>query len=458
MSSVMARGDEPPSGRREVDLVVRGGSVLPMGGAPAIDDGFVAVEGGTVVAVGPVADVAAWHGRRTVEAGGGAILPGLVNAHTHVGSNVLLRGLDEDVALFEWLASMWRLKRNFDHETLFWASLVGLIEMARAGITCFNEHFDAYAVEPQMEALGVVPLRATLAYGFADGGLYESIGEWSWRTIAAFDDIVSAHPGARDGRVRLAMAPHSTYCCSADLLREVRAAATASGVPIHIHLAEGRQEVAFVAEHYGTTPVQWVDSLGLLGPDVTCAHCTKVDATDIETLALSGATVATCPVSNAKLCSGTMPLKELREAGIVLGLATDGPASHNTLDMFQEMKFAGITHKQQMEDARFLTTNELLHLATTGAAGAMHRPELGRLAPGLPADIVVVDLTGAHVQPVYDVAAALVYSCRADDVSCTIVGGEILYENGTVAGIDEAEAVGRLRELARALRDRSLAG
>lgn len=457
MSSVTSSGGAPSRPRPEVDLVVQGGTVLPMGGAPGIDDGFVAVDGGEVVAVGSAADRPLWSGRRTIEAEGGAILPGFVNAHTHIGSNLLLRGLDEDVALFEWLATMWRLKRNFDHETLYFASLVGLIEMARSGITCFNEHFDAYAVEPEMEALEVVPLRATLAHGFADGGIYESIGEWSWRTVASFPDIVSAYPRARDGRVRLAMAPHSTYCCSADLLREVRAAATAAGVPIHIHLAEGRQEVAFVAERYGTTPVQWVASLGLLGPDVTCAHCTQLDGADIDTLAQSGATIATCPVCNAKLCSGTMPLKEVREAGVVVGLATDGPASHNTLDMFQEMKFAGIIHKQRVEDARYLRTNELLHLATTDAARAMHRPELGRLAPGLPADIVVVDLSGAHVQPVYDVAAALVYSARADDVRCTIVGGEVIYEHGSVAGVDEAEAVSRFRELAMALRDRSLA-
>jgi 5-methylthioadenosine/S-adenosylhomocysteine deaminase len=446
----------PPTSPRDVDLVIGGGTVLPMGGGEAIADGAVAIDGAEIVAVGRAVDLASWRGRRRIDAGGGVIMPGFVNPHTHIGSNMLLRGLDEDVALFEWLASMWRLKRNFDHETLYWANLVGLIEMARSGITCFNEHFDAYAVEPQIEALNVVPLGATLAYGFADHGIYESITDWSWRTIADFGDIVAAHDGARDARVRLALAPHATYSCSEKMFRAVRDAADDVKVPIHVHLAEGKQEVAYVAEHYGTTPVQWLDSLGFLGPDVTCAHCTQLDARDIEILAERGARIATCPVCNAKLCSGTLPMRQVLEAGITIGLATDGPASHNTLDMFQEMKFAGIIHKQVAEDPRFLPTGQLLELATTGAGAAMQRPELGRLAPGHPADVIVVDLDGAHAQPVYDVRAALVYSCRADDVRVTVVGGQVLYENGVVAGVDEAEAVATFRLLARQLRDRSI--
>jgi len=447
-----ARGE-----RLEVDLVVRGGTVLPMGGVGAIEDGLVAIDGGEIVAVGRADELASLHGRRVIDAGGGVIMPGFVNPHTHIGSNMLLRGLDEDVSLFEWLASMWRLKRNFDHETLYWASLVGLIEMVRAGITCFNEHFDAYAVEPQLEALEVVPLGATLGYGLADRGLYESIADWSWQTIGRFAEIVAAHDGAREGRVRLALAPHATYSCGAEMFRAVRETASAVGVPIHVHLAEGRQEVAYVAEHYGTTPVQWLDSLGFLGGDVTCAHCTQLDARDIEILAERGARIATCPICNAKLCSGTLPLREVRAAGIPVGLATDGPASHNTLDMFQEMKFAGVIHKQNTGDPRFLTTSELLEMATTGAADAMHRPGHGRLAPGHPADVIVVDLGGAHVQPVYDAGAALVYSSRADDVRYTVVGGKVLFEDGAVAGVDEEEAVATFRRLALALRDRSLA-
>jgi len=449
---------EPGEDRREVDLVLAGGTVLPMGGLAAIEDGFVAVDAGEIVAVGGADDTARPHGRRLIDAGGGVIMPGFVNPHTHIGSNMLLRGLDEDVSLFEWLASMWRLKRNFDHETLYWASLVGLIEMVRSGITCFNEHFDAYAAEPQLDALRVVPLRATLGYGFADRGIYESIANWSWETIGRFGEIVGAHEEGSDGRVRLALAPHATYSCGAEMFRSVRRTASEVGVPIHVHLAEGLQEMAYVSEHYGTTPVQWLDSLGFFGEDVTCAHCTQLDARDIEILAERGARIATCPVCNAKLCSGTLPLREVRAAGIPVGLATDGPASHNTLDMFQEMKFAGIIHKQNAGDPQFLTTSELLEMATTGAADAMHRPELGRLAPGHPADVIVVDLGGAHVQPVYDVGAALVYSSRADDVRYTVVGGDVLLDDGAIVGVNEQEALTKFRHLARTLRDRSLAG
>lgn len=442
---------------RKVDLVVAGGTVLPMCGEQPIDDGVVAIDGGLIVSVGKKGEGAEPVGRRTIDAGGGVIMPGFVNAHTHVGSNMLLRGLDEDVLLFEWLASMWRLKRNFDDETLYWASLVGLVEMSRAGITCFNEHFDAYAVEPEIKALEVLPLRATLAYGLADQGIYESIADWSWATIGRFGEILASVPNSKEGRVRLGLAPHAPYSCGADMLRGVRQVANDLGVPIHTHVAEGLQEVAYVAEHYGTTPVRWLESLGFLGPDVTCAHCTQLDDLDIAILAARDARIATCPVSNAKLCSGTLPLAELGVAGVRVGLATDGPASHNTIDMFQEMKFAGLVHKQRTGDPRFLTTRELLELATTGSADAMQRPEVGRLAPDLAADLIVVDLSGAHVQPVYDVMAALVYSCRADDVRYTIVGGKVVLDDRVVVGIDEEEAISNFRRMACRLRDRSLA-
>lgn len=436
------------------DLVVTGGTVLPMGGAPPIEDGAVVIGGGKITAVGPASAVAVDGARRVIDASGSAVMPGFVNCHTHIGSNMLLRGINEDAQLFEWLESMWQLKRNFDDETLYWASMAGLVEMVRAGITCFNEHFDAYAVNPQIEALAALPLRATLGYGLADRGLYASTAEASWKTIETFAAVVADYEGMYDGRVRVALSPHAPYSCGADMLCAVREAADELKVPVHVHVAEGVQELRYVAEHYGTTPVRWLDMLGFLGDDVTCAHCTRLDERDIEILAASGVRIASCPISNAKLCSGTIPLREVMACGVPVGLATDGPASHNSLDMFQEMKFAGLIHKDRTQDPEFLKTHEILELATTGAAAVMHRPELGRLVPDAPADLIVVDLSGAHALPAYDVTSTLVYASRADDVRYTIVGGEVLLDDRSVVAVDEAEVLENFRRVAYRLRER----
>lgn len=227
------------------------------------------------------------------------------------------------------------------------------------------------------------------------------------------------------------------------------------GVSIHTHLAEGMNEVRYMQDTYGTTSVQWLESMGFLGPDVTAAHCTRLNDVDRRIMAERGVKIAHCPVSNAKLVSGTLDLGAVTDAGITVGLATDGPASHNTMDLFQEMKFAGLIHKDRTQDPLFLPTRQLLNLATTGSAAAMHRPELGRLAPGHPADIVVVDFDTAHTMPVYDPESTLAYASRADDVRFTIVAGEVLLDDKQIPGVDETEVRRRFRESALALRARS---
>lgn len=432
------------------DVAIVGGTTVPCNGSEPAEATVVVRDGIITDVAAPGETVVA---KRVIDASGCAVLPGFVDSHTHIASNMLLRGLNEDVELFEWLDTMWKLKQNFDHETLYWASMCGLVEMARSGITCFNEHFDAYAVTPQVRALEEVRLRATLGYGFADGGVYADVADWSWSAVDDFDAATSGASKIDGHRVRLALSPHAPYSCSEPLWKAVRDLADERRLPIHTHVAEGMNEVRFMEETYGRTTVQWLDDIGFLGADVTAAHCTQLTADDISILAEHDVKVAHCPVCNAKLVSGTMNLRGLRTAGVTVGLATDGPASHNTLDTFQEMKFAAVTHKQATNDPTFLTTREVLTMATRDSAAAMHRPELGTITVGAPADLVVVDLDRAHTAPVYDVEAALVYQSRADDVTHTIVGGHVVFD-GTVVGIDEERVVAKFCEHAHALRAR----
>lgn len=445
--------DASPSAPVRADLAIVGGTVAPCGaGAPT--PLTVLVTDSTVT--GLIAPDVPVDAGRTIDASGSAVLPGFVDCHTHIASNFLLRGLLEDTELFGWLQTMWKLKQNFDHETLYWASMCGLVEMARSGITCFNEHFDGYAVTPEVRALNEIGLRATLGYGFADGGVYAPVADWSWAALSDFD---AATVGAADidgDRVRVALSPHAPYSCSEAMWRAVRELANDRGLPVHTHMAEGPNETAYMANTYGTTTVQWLEDIGFLASDITAAHCTQLTDADIQVLAAHDVKVAHCPVCNAKLASGTMNLRGLRAAGVTVGLATDGPASQNTLDTFQEMKFAAITHKQNTGDSTFLTTREVLTMATRDAATAMHRPELGTLAVGAPADITIVSLAGAHVAPVFDVEAALVYGSRADDVTHTIVGGKLIVDAGEVVGVDEERVIAMFTERALALRDRSI--
>lgn len=440
----------------KIDVAIVGGTVMPMAGRDTIRDGVVTITGSKIAAVGRRDDVDVTGAAELIDARGRVVMPGFCNSHTHIASNLLLRGLLEDVRLFEWLQTMWTLKRNFDHETLYWASLCGDLEMLKAGITSFNEHFDAYDVEPQLAALEEIPLRATLGYGFADRGLYASRLEYSRRVMDDFASIAATHHRTRDGLLHVGLSPHAVYSCGAEMWREVRAIADDLRVPIHTHLSEGMQEVDYCMENYGLRPVQWLHSLGFLGPDVTAAHCSQLDDRDIAILAETGTKVAHCPVCNAKLGSGTMPLKKVLEGGVTVGLATDGPASHNASDLFQEMKFAGLVHKTAVNDVEFLKIDELLEMCTHRGALAMNRPETGRLEVGAAADVIVVDLDTAHAQPVYDERAALVYSTRADDVTHTIVNGKVLMKDRVVVGVDEERIRHRFHESAHSLRRRSL--
>ena len=440
----------------DCDIAIINGTVLPMAGREPISGGVVTISGNRIQSVVGGAGVDTSGARKVIDASGCVVMPGFANSHTHIASNLLLRGLLEDVLLFEWLQTMWTLKQNFDHETLYWASLCGDLEMLKAGITSFNEHFDAYDVEPQIEALSEIPLRATLGYGFADRGLYAPRYDYSRRTLDNFGEIVRQHHDTRDGLLHISLSPHAVYSCGAEMWHEVRGLADDLGVTVHTHLSEGMQEVRYCLENYGMRPVQWLHSLGFLKSDVTAAHCSQLDADDIAILAETGTKVAHCPVCNAKIGSGTMPLREVLGAGITVGLATDGPASHNSSDLFEEMKFAGLIHKTITGDVEFLRIDQLLELSTRQGALAMHRPDTGRLEAGAKADVIVVNLDTAHSQPVYDERAALVYSARADDVLHSVVNGRLLMENRVVAGVDEERIRHRFHESAHRLKQRSL--
>ena len=204
------------------DIAITNGCVLPMGGKQPIANGTVLIKGNKILSVSSTLTPEQWQAGKVIDAKGGVVMPGFVNCHTHIASNILLKGLNEDMQLFEWLKYMWKMKQNFDPEVQYWANMSGLLEMVRSGTTSFNEHFDAYAVEPEAEALKAIPMRATLGYGLVDRGLYDTVIDWSWNALDNFAEKVERHHNSQQGRVRVALSPHATYSCGPDMWRQCR--------------------------------------------------------------------------------------------------------------------------------------------------------------------------------------------------------------------------------------------
>jgi len=261
--------------------------------------------------------------------------------------------------------------------------------------------------------------------------------------------IAKEYYGYADGRITTQIGPHTAYTCSLNLLRKVREAASSLKVGVHIHLAESEGASRLIKERYGTGEVELLGSAGFLGPDVLAAHCTHLSERDIELLAEHHVKVAYNPVANMKLALGIARVKEFFDAGMTVGLGTDGPASNNSLDMFETIKFAALSQKMFYVDPRVLPSLKVLEMATTDGARALGiGNSVGSLEVGKRADLILLDVNKPHLTPMHNPYASLVYSARGSDVDTTMVDGRILMENREVKTLDEGEVIERGRRTA----------
>jgi 5-methylthioadenosine/S-adenosylhomocysteine deaminase len=411
-------------------IAITGAYVLTMDG-PDLPEGTVLIgEDGTIAAVGATVPVPA--GAERVDGRGRALLPGLVNCHNHAAM-ALLRGYGADLPLQRWLEErIWPAEARLRPDDVYWGTLAACAEMLRGGTTCFA---DMYFCEDQVAAaVAEAGMRAVLARGLV--GLDASAAE----RLADAVDFCRRFHGWDQGRVTTMMAPHAEYTCPEDYLREIDAAARELGVPLHLHLAETAAEVAGCrARHDGRSPVRYLADLGLLRPGTLAAHCVHVDADDRAVLAACGVGVAHNPASNCKLGSGIAPAAALAAAGVRVGLGTDGPASTDSLSMWETMRLAGWLAKAAAQDAAALPARTLLGWATREAAAVLGLGSVcGRIAPGLRADLCLVDLQRPHLQPCADVAAALVYAATAADVERVWVDGRPVVVDGEPLRVDAA--------------------
>ncbi len=397
----------------------------------------VVVRGNRIAAVEPTGTVDTGSADEIVQGRGMLAMPGLINTHAHVPM-VLFRGLAEDVEIETWFNDfIWPLESNLTADDVGWGMQLGLAEMIEAGVTSVADHY--FHMDRVAAAVEQAGTRAALGWAvFGDQG---SAG------VERTASFARDYDGAADGRITGWLAPHAPYTCDDDFLRSVAAEADRLDLGIHIHAAETAGQTRASLEAHGKTPIEVLAETGVLDRPAILAHCCGVTAEDIELMARRPCGVAHAPKTYLKLAMGSAPVLALRDAGVAVGLATDGAASNNTLDLLESLRLMAMVVKHHSGDPTEMTVDQALWIATRGSARVFGRPDdLGHLAPGFLADIILVDLGGCHNQPTHNPMANLVYSARAPDVRTVICDGRVVMRDRDLMTLDKAEIVTRVGE------------
>ncbi|NIM06712.1 MAG: amidohydrolase family protein [Armatimonadetes bacterium] len=366
-----------------------------------------------------------------LEGKGRVALPGLVNCHTHAAMT-LLRGYADDMELLPWLQQkIWPVEGKLREEDVYWGTLLAIVEMIRSGVTCLNDMY--FYFEAAEKACREADIRACIS------GVLLGILPTAEADLEKAMHFLSERRENGSQRIVHMIAPHAPYTCPDEMLKKVIAAAEKTGVGIHTHLSETKKEVEDSLAQHGETPIAHMEKLGMFaGPPVVAAHCVWATDEEIEILAKRGVGVAHCPGSNMKLASGAAPIAKMLAAGVPLGVATDGAASNNNLDVLEEARLAALLAKVTGCDPTAVKAYEALHMATRGGAEALGLGDvIGQITPGRRGDIILLDLKRPHVWPPHDLVSHLVYAARASDVCTVLVEGRPLMIDGVLKTLDE---------------------
>lgn len=362
---------------------------------------------------------------------GRIILPGLVNAHTHSAMTVF-RGAADDLPLHRWLNDrIWPMEAKLDDEAVYWGSMLAIAEMIRGGVTAFNDMY--FFTEQTVRAVEHTGIRALLTRCVTCNETDEASIRQGVQRAA---DCFAQFDGAAQGRIRVSIAPHAEYTCSAPFLRALGEKAQELGARVHIHVSETKEEHEQCKQrHGGLTPIGLLDALGVLDNPTLAAHCVYVDAQDLAIMQQKHVSVLHCPGSNLKLASGIAPVPAMLAHGLRIALGTDGAASNNNLNMFEELQAVAMLHKGTSGDASMVRAAQALRMATQNGAQALGLSS-GVLAAGEPADLIIVDIHKPHMMPMYNALHNIVYSAQASDVWMTMVDGKVLYHDGAYQTLD----------------------
>jgi len=437
--------------RQSVDLIVSGGTVVTMDSARAIyQDGSVAVRGDSIVAVGPRAEIEArYQSPQVIDARGHLVLPGFINGHTHVPMT-LFRGLHDDVTLNDWLYKYIfpAEAKNVNEEFVRWGTRLAAAEQIRAGVTAFADmYYFEDAIAEETKAAG---MRGVLGETFIDFPAPDNKSEAEM--LAYTERFLKRWQG--DPLIHAAPAPHSIYTCSKKTLQDAAALARRYHAPILIHVAEMKKEWEDSEKANGTSPVQYLDKIGVLGPDVVAAHCIFVDEADRMLLAHRGVGCVHNPSSNMMIASGVSPVPEMRAAGVAVGLGTDGPAgSNNDLDLMEEIDLAAKLAKISKMDPLALNAKSVVEMATIDGARALHmEKEIGSLEAGKKADLILISLDQPNAVPMYEIYGQIAYSLKGSDVDTVIIGGKIVMQDHLLLTVDERKVLEKAREYGKSVK------
>lgn len=459
----MTRTTEGPStgdGTGPVDLLVRGGTVVTVDGTRRIlNDGALAVRDGRLVAVGDRREIEDRVApERVLDATGRYVFPGLINTHTHL-FQTLLKGLGDDRALVDWFRRMTGPAAvQLTEEDCYLGAAVGCLEAIRSGTTTVKDFMYTHPRPGLMDAVATafedIGLRGVLGRGFCDTGASQGVPT---ELIEELDTALADCQRVIDryhqrGLLTVYVAPTMIWTVTERALAEAAALAEQSGVGFAMHMSETCFERDYSQQQFSRDDFQMLERTGALGPRTLAVHCVHADADDIALMAAHDVKVSHNATSNMYLGSGVPPVPELLKAGVTVGLASDGPASNNNQNMIEVLKFSALMHKVHAMDARIITAERILEMATRDGARALGLDDLvGSLEIGKRADFFIADFASAHASPVHNPVSALVYSASGAEVQTVVVDGSILLDNGRFPGLDETDLIARAQRAADGL-------
>lgn len=435
---LLALAQAPP-----VDLLITGGTIVTVDREMRIvDGGAIAIRGNRIDAIIPNGSPLP-PAKETIEASGQIVIPGLINTHGHVPM-VLLRGIADDMKLMDWLTKVIfpAEAKNVDADFCYWGTLLGSIEMLRSGTTTFTDMY--YFEDDIARAVDKIGMRAVLGQtiiGFPAPDYKTTAAALS--ATEAFITKYKSHP-----RVIPSSAPHGIYTTAMDVVRKARDLSIKYGVPFQIHARESPDEDAQVTAKFGKSTIQVLDEAGILGPGAILHHTVTVNADDIKRIAAKGSSTSHNPGSNLKVAAGFAPVVELQAAGVAVGLGTDGAASNNSLDLFEEMMTAAKVQKAFRNDTTVMSARTVFKMATIDGARALGLADrIGSIEPGKLADLAIVDPRVPELTPLYDVYSALVYTAKGSHVRTVIVDGRVIVRDRRMTTVDADEVMTHGRQI-----------
>lgn len=395
--------------------------------APDTEQYFLGIDNDTITAISKELPDG-FENAKVIDAVGKIAVPGMVNTHTHAAMT-FLRSYADDMVLMDWLQNkIWPAEAGLNDDDIYWGTMLSIVEMLKSGTTCFADMY--FAMDRVAQAVEETGIRASLSRGLV--GLTPDADE----KLVENEELFKNWHGKADGRIRVMFAPHAPYTCPVPYLEKIIVKAGALNAEIHMHLCETAGEVSDCLKEHQMTPIKLMDSLRMFECGTLAAHCVHVNDEDMDIMAAKNVRVAHNPQSNLKLASGIAPVPAMLKRGIIVGLGTDGTSSNNNLDLLEECRLTAMLHKGISGDPLLIPAKEALALATKQGALALGFTDIGELAVGQKADIVLYDMQKPYWYPRHDRVSLFVYAANAADADTVIVNGKVLMQNGELPQLD----------------------